>query len=69
MINNNLTPEEIQLNISAAFDSVELINNSTTTQEIIDINIEHLIVMMSKQWFVDALTKIQKSTIIKITNK
>jgi hypothetical protein len=66
MMNNNLTPEEIQLNISAALDSVDLINKTTSSQEDIELSISHLKIMMSKDWFENALTEEQKTNIIKI---
>ena len=65
-MNNNLTPEEIQLNISAALDSVDLINKTTSSQEDIELSISHLKIMMSKDWFENALTEEQKTNIIKI---
>lgn len=66
MIKNNLTTEEIQLNISAALDSVDLINKTTSSQEDIELSISHLKIMMSKDWFENALTEEQKTNIIKI---
>jgi methyl-accepting chemotaxis protein len=71
----NLTQEQIAESVSAAFDSVNLINelNAKTdkTQEDLDTisrNVEHLIVMMSKEWFVNALTSEQTSAINAIIN-
>jgi len=67
-----MTQEQIAQSISAAFDSVNLVNglNAKTdkTQDDLDTilrNVEHLIVMMSKKWFVNALTKTQKTAITK----
>jgi hypothetical protein len=62
----NLTKEQIAQSVSAAFDSVELINLAVEDVETIERNIEHLRIMMSKDWFVDALTKTQKTAITKI---
>jgi hypothetical protein len=52
-----LTPEEeTQRSILAAFDSVNLIYNNLEDQETLNRNIEHLKVMMAKDWFVNGLT-------------
>jgi len=66
---------EILQSVNAAFDSVNLINelNAKTdkTQDDLDTisrNVEHLIVMMSKEWFVNALTSEQTSAINAIIN-
>lgn len=66
----DLTQEQIEKQVSAAFDSVNLITNlkakeSNTEEEIntISRNVEHLKIMMVKEWFVAALTKSQKTTI------
>lgn len=68
-----MTQEQIAQSVSAAFDSVNLVNelNAKTdkTQDDLDTisrNVEHLIVMMSKEWFVNALTKTQETAITKI---
>ena len=60
------TQEQINESILAAFDSVELINLAVEDAETIERNIDHLRIMMSKDWFVDALTKTQKTAITKI---
>ncbi len=62
-MNNNLTSEQIELSVLAAFDSVNIINNSESSQDQIDLNIEHLKIMMTKDWFVKALNKNQKTEI------
>jgi hypothetical protein len=62
-MNNNLTSEQIELSVLAAFDSVNIINNSESSQNQIDLNIEHLKIMMTKDWFVKALNKNQKTEI------
>jgi hypothetical protein len=58
-----LTPEEVQQNISAAFDSVNLINDEITTinncKDSIKRNYEHLKIMMAKDWFVAGCTEQQ----------
>ena len=67
--------KEILKSVNAAFDSVNLINelNAKTdkTQDDLDTisrNVEHLIIMMSKEWFVNALTSEQTSAINAIIN-
>lgn len=63
------TLEEIQKNISAAFDSVNLINEeiikdvTVERKELVSTNVEHLVLMMSKSWFVSGCTIEQISTI------
>lgn len=61
---------QIEKQVSAAFDSVNLITNlkakEVATDEdnsTISRNIEHLKIMMSKDWFVKALTTAQKTKI------
>jgi hypothetical protein len=57
--------QDPQQSINAAFDSVNLINN--TILEIIDDenkstvsrNVEHLQLMLGKEWFLEALTEQQ----------
>ena len=73
---NNLTPQEtftseqVQKHIAAAFDSVNLINElnavESLTQEQVDSkerNVQHLEIMIAKEWFVEALTEEQTSII------
>jgi len=66
MPEENLTQEEIRSSITAAFDSVNLINgivngtqmNNESTQEkkdCIDRNVNHLDLMITKTWFNDGL--------------
>lgn len=66
----DLTPEQIQKSISAAFDSVNLINElnakeslTDEEQDILLRNQQHLTIMMGKSWFSDALTEQQKTEI------
>jgi len=64
-----LTIEEIQSNINAAFDSVNLINetilleSTDENKDSVDRNYRHLEIMMAKVWFEEALTPEQKSDI------
>ena len=64
------TEEQTQKSISAAFDSVNLINElkaqpSLTEEEQgrIDRNVEHLRIMLGKDWFSNGLTEQQKNDI------
>lgn len=57
------TPEEVAQSIAAAYDSVNLINELKAVKEkteeetaILNRNIEHIHIMMSKVWFVAGLT-------------
>ena len=63
-----LTQEQIERNISAAYDSVSLINELNSKEVLTeeeadskDRNIEHIKIMLSKEWFANALTKDQKT--------
>ena len=63
-----LTQEQIERNISAAYDSVSLINGLNSKEVLTekeadskDRNIEHIKIMLSKEWFANALTKDQKT--------
>jgi hypothetical protein len=64
---DNMTPEEIQSSIRAAFDSVNLINgiidgtqmqneSAQEKEDTVERNVGHLNIMMGKSWFADALT-------------
>lgn len=62
--------EQIKKSVAAAFDSVNLITNLKAKEVVTDEenstisrNIEHLKIMMSKDWFVEALTTTQKQQI------
>lgn len=66
---NELKPEQIAQSVSAAFDSVELINRNEDDAETIERNIEHLCIMMSKEWFAAALTAEQAEQINAIINE
>jgi hypothetical protein len=64
-MDENLTQEEIQNSINAAFDSVNLINNLLTSEKTdenkntVKRNFEHLEIMLSKNWFLTNLTEQQ----------
>ena len=60
------TPEQVAKSVSAAYDSVNLINElntkDTLTEEdkaTLDRNVEHIRIMMGKEWFVAGLTPLQ----------
>ncbi len=64
------TEDQTQRSISAAFDSVNLINELKTKpslteeeQDRLDRNKEHLIIMLGKDWFETGLTEQQKNDI------
>jgi hypothetical protein len=64
------TQEQIAQSISAAFDSVNLVAElkakaSVTEDEqgTIDRNVEHLNIMLGKEWFAEALTAEQTEQI------
>ena len=66
----DLTQQQIEKQVSVAFDSVNLINKldgiEILTNDEIDTynrNVEHLKIMMGKDWFVAALSSAQKTKI------
>ena len=66
----NLTQEEIQNSINAAYDSVNLINVLNIIEELsdeqkstLDRNKEHIKIMLEKEWFFNGLTEEQKINI------
>lgn len=68
-----LTPEQVAKSVSAAYDSVALITElkakETLNVEEADIltrNEEHIRIMLSKEWFADALTQTQKTELSNI---
>ncbi len=63
-----MTTEQIAQSVSAAFDSVDLINRNEDDSETIERNVEHLRIMMSYEWFVSALTIEQMEQINTIIN-
>ena len=63
-----LTQEQIGQSVSAAYDSVNLINELNSKEskteedtEAINRNKEHVKIMLGKDWFVEALTTEQKA--------
>lgn len=63
----NLTQEEIQNSVNAAYDSVKLINELNLVTELskedegtLNRNKEHIKIMLTKEWFFNALTEAQK---------
>jgi len=63
----NFTQEQIEKSISAAYDSVELINALSSESNLdeeqlatLSRNKEHLTIMLGKGWFSDALSAAQK---------
>ena len=66
--------QQIQKSISAAFDSVNLINElqqkqslNQEEQDIVSRNKKHLNIMLNKDWFEQALTQQQKQQIQEVT--
>lgn len=63
------TEEQVNNSIKAAFDSVNLINSIVSEpfeakkEKLIKPNVEHLSLMLSKDWFAAGLTEEQKSQI------
>jgi len=59
------TPEQVQQHISAAFDSVNLINDEITKEvtdnrkDTVRRNVQHLEIMIGKEWFVAGCTEQQ----------
>lgn len=71
----NLSKEQIEKSINAAFDSVNLIEMLNNKQNLDENeiasknrNIEHLKLMLSKEWFTSNLTSEQKTEIENIIN-
>ena len=63
----NLTQEQIQNSVKAAYDSVNLINELNLIEELSDEqkdtlsrNKEHIKIMLEKEWFYNTLTEEQK---------
>ena len=61
-----LTAEEVAQSVSAAYDSVALLaelnaKETLTEEEVATVtrNVEHIRIMMGKEWFVGGLTKKQ----------
>ena len=66
-----MTPEEVTQSISAAYDSVNLINQLKVKSQLLSVedgdtmirNVEHLKIMMTKEEFVAGLTPEQTTEI------
>ena len=64
------TPEQVQRSIYAAFDSVNLINQlkaqpslTEEEQDRLNRNVEHLRIMLAKEWFSEGLSEQQRNDI------
>jgi len=63
------TPEQVQQHISAAFDSVNLINEEITKEvtdnrkDTVRRNVDHLEIMIGKDWFEEGCTEQQVTDI------
>jgi len=79
MVEETHTPEEIAQSISAAFDSVHLINEiivgNTMTEatdeekkSTVERNVGHLNIMMGKDWFVSGSTSSERTKLNKAIN-
>lgn len=62
-----LTQEQISRSISAAYDSVNLINQLNSKEVLTDNdidsksrNVEHIKIMIGKDWFINGLDEFQK---------
>jgi len=64
-----MTQEQVAQSVSAAFDSVDLINRNEDDAVTIERNVEHLRIMMNKEWFASALTAKQTEQINTIINE
>ena len=64
-----MTQEQIAQSVSAAFDSVDLINRNEDDAATIERNVEHLRIMMGFEWFASALTAEQTEQINTIINE
>ena len=69
-LHENYTPEEVQQHVTNAFDSVTLLNELNALESLTEEqtatkerNIEHLKIMIAKEWFAEALTEEQTSII------
>lgn len=69
-LHENFTPAEVQQQVTNAFHSVTLLNElnalespSQEQEDTKERNIEHLKIMIAKEWFAEALTEEQTSII------
>lgn len=72
-MNIELTTEEIKKLISSTLDSVKIIETLKAKETLTEIeeqklslNIEHVKIMISHEWFTNELTKAQKTELSKI---
>jgi hypothetical protein len=70
---HEITQEQIAQSVSAAFDSVNLINEINAQEEItqddldtIERNVEHLRIMMGEEWFYNSLNEENKQLILSL---
>jgi len=70
---NEMTQEQIAQSVSAAFDSVNLINEINAQEErtqydldTIERNVEHLRIMMGEEWFYNSLNEENKQLILSL---
>jgi hypothetical protein len=75
MIEPELTTEQIEKSVNAAFDSVNLVNElkvkpslTEEEQDRLDRNKQHLEIMLAKDWFSAALTEEQTTQINECLN-
>lgn len=61
-----MTQEQIAQSVSAAFDSVDLINRNEDDATTIERNVEHLRIMMAKEWFYNSLNEENKQLILSL---
>ncbi len=68
-----LTAEQVAKSVSAAYDSVNLLNElkvkeTLTEEEVLTVarNEEHIRIMLAKEWFANALTPEQKTELSNI---
>lgn len=66
-----LTAEQVAKSVSAAYDSVGLINElvskavlTTEETDTLSRNKEHLVIMLAKDFFINALTEEQKAELL-----
>ena len=55
-----MTEEDIQASVSAAFDSVTVIEDASSDADTIARNKEHLTIMLAKDWFSEAISEEQE---------
>jgi len=73
ILEKHLLENKVEKSISAAYDSVSLINKLNLLEELSDDdtdrlsrNKEHIKIMLSKEWFYNALTEEQKIELFNI---